>query len=209
MLAAALVLVGTLQVEWTIPAEDDLNIGWKYDISAKISGESVTHSRSAQENRVDGEVIPLPAAEPWIWEAHRKPGLAPNHGKRFRDPAEIRLQRLIDYVPPADPIRPRLSWTVQFDEVPIDIAPRAEAIWTIGSDDGDKETLPISYRYTEFRAANGMQARGTGRVHRESGWLLRLDAVAEDAPVPGGVNSGAVYKIKLNLVPRKSDKVSQ
>ncbi|HMS57096.1 MAG TPA: hypothetical protein PKA27_17020 [Fimbriimonadaceae bacterium] len=204
MILAPLLLTGTLSAEWIIHSEEDFRIKWTYEVSAKFDQESVTWTRKSLENTIDGEVIPLPPdQEAWQWTVAYRPGAHLDHGKRFIDSAERRLQRLVDFVRPPSAYQPGMSWTVEFPEIPVDLAPKSTATWTLGSFTKASEVIPFTVAFIEERRSNQMTAEGKGFLDPKTGYLSELALTAKNAPVPGGENSGATYKVLLKLAQRK------
>lgn len=207
---AALLLSGTLTVEWIIHSEDDFRIEWTYAVTTNLQKDLVSFTRKPTENKIDGETIPLPAElDAWQWNVVFRPGHAPDHGKQFLDSADRRLQRLIDFVQPEKGYQPGLSWSVEFPEIPVDLAPKSVAKWTLGQYDKTASYLPFTMTFAEDRRSNQMTAEGKGLIDARTGYISELTLTAKNAPVPGGQNGGTTYKVSLKLAPSKAKQTLQ
>lgn len=203
MILAAILLTGTLTVEWIQTGEDAFSNKWAYDVSAVAQKGGFAYTRKPTKNWLDGESIDLPPdLSVWKWSATLKDGSWFDHGSQFRDSADIRLQRLIDFAPPKTKLRSGETWTVELPEVGVDLAPAATITYKVHDDAGD-QSHSFSFEYAEKRLSNKMTATGSVVFSYEANHAIRIYGVALNAPMPGGDNSGWTYKFSLKLAPSK------
>ena len=171
-----------------IPSEDDFTLEYDYRQTCTIKsvGEdiAVAFERQTIANRIDGEATDLPPnLVPMKWVATQRKDLSWDHGRAFSDPAELRVQRLMDVA-----LAPPESRSVSSPEIPVNWAPEGEAQWTFGTEAkrNGRTVVSATLSFHEVGRDDGIIGKGSGWADKKTGILIEFSISAKRVPIAGG-----------------------